>query len=131
MTGIDTNVLVRYLAQDDPAQAKLATGLIESFTAKTPGFISQVVLVETIWVLQSCYAASTQRVAEVVGMLLQVESLAIESAETVWRALRQYRPAGGDFADVLIAVLAGKAGCKAIYSFDRDAVKRFGMTLLK
>jgi predicted nucleic-acid-binding protein len=129
--GLDTNVLVRYLAQDSPTQAKLATQMIESLTAKAPGFISQVVLVEAVWVLESCYAANTQRIVEVIETLLHVESLSVESAEAVWQALRQYRSAGGDFSDALIAVLAQRAGCEATYTFDRGAAKRFGMTLLK
>lgn len=131
MIGLDTNVLVRYLAQDDPVQTPLATELFESLTAEVPGYISQVVLVETVWVLASCYAADEERIAEVVETLLHVEMLVIEEADIAWRALRQFKQAGGDFADALIAALAGRADCKTVYSFDRGAAKRFDMTLLQ
>lgn len=131
MIGLDTNVLVRYLAQDDPAQTPRATELIESLTAEAPGFISQVVLVETVWVLESCYAADAARIAEVVETLLHVETLVVDEADIAWRGLRQFKQAGGDFADALVAALARRAGCETVYSFDRGAAKRSGMTLLQ
>lgn len=131
MTGLDTNVLVRYITQDDPKHAPLATRLIESLSAEAPGFVSQVVLVETAWVLESCYDADATRIATVVETLLNVESIVVDEAEVVWRALRQFKQAGGDFADALVSTLAQRAGCKTTYSFDRGAAKRFGMTLLK
>lgn len=130
MIGLDTNVLVRYLAQDEPKQAALATRLIESLTADEPGFISHVVLAETLWVLESCYAADPARVQQVVAALLRTSGIAVERAESVWRALRQFRQNDGDFADTLIAVSAGDAGCRATYTFDKGAAKRSGMTLL-
>lgn len=50
MIGLDTNVLVRYLAQDDPTQSPRATEIIEQEISKEkPGYISSVVLVETVW----------------------------------------------------------------------------------
>lgn len=131
MIGLDTNVLVRDLAQDDPKQARLATDLIESLTADKPGFVSQVVLVETVWVLESCYAADAGRIAEVVETLAHVESLVVDEADVVWRALRQFKQAGGDLTDALVAALAGRAGCDTVYTFDRGAAKRFDMTLLR
>ncbi|MES1950113.1 hypothetical protein S4A8_04608 [Salinisphaera sp. S4-8] len=131
MIGLDTNVLVRYLAQDDAKQTPLATDLIESLTADKPGFISHVVLVETVWVLESCYSARADRIVQVIETLLQVESLAVDEADVVWRALRQFKQAGGDLADALVTALARRAGCDAVYTFDRGAAKRFDMTLLQ
>lgn len=131
MIGLDTNVLVRYLAQDAPAQAALATKLIESLTAEVPGFISHVVLVETVWVLESCYAVDSAQIAQVVETLLHVDSLMVDEADVVWRALRQCKQVGGDFADALVTTLAQRAGCDTVYSFDRGAAKRSGMTLLR
>lgn len=131
MTGLDTNVLVCYLTQDDPKQTPLATQLIESLSADAPGFVSQVVMVETVWVLESCYDADTARLSTVVETLLSVECIIVDEAEVVWRALRQFKRAGGDFADALIAALARRAGCETVYSFDRGAARRFGITLLE
>lgn len=131
MIGLDTNVLVRYLAQDDPKQTPLATDLIESLTADKPGFVSHVVLVETVWVLESCYSTDADQIAQVVETLLHVESLVVDEADVVWRALRQFKQAGGDLADALVAALARRAGCDAVYTFDRGAAKRFDITLLQ
>ena len=130
MTGLDTNVLVRYLAQDDAKQAAAATRLVESLTPAEPGFVSHVVLVESAWVLESCYEADAVRIATVVETLLRSESIRVERAEVVWRALRRFRDGKGDFSDVLVTGLAAEAGCHAVYTFDRGAVKRAGMTLL-
>lgn len=131
MIGLDTNVLVRYLAQDDARQTPLASDLIESLTAEKPGFVSHVVLVETVWVLESCYSARAERIAQVVETLLHVESLVVDETDVVWRALRQFKQAGGDLADALVAALARRAGCDAVHTFDRGAAKRFDMTLLQ
>lgn len=131
MIGLDTNVLVRYLAQDDPAQTALAGRLIESLTPDEPGFVSEVVLVETVWVLESCYGAGAAQIARVVETLLYIESLVIDATEPVWRALRQFQQSGGDFPDALVTALARQAGCSMVYSFNRGATRRSGMTLLR
>ena len=130
MIGLDTNVLVRYLAQDDAKQAAAATRLVESLTAAEPGFVSQVVLVESVWVLESCYEVDAARIGTVIETLLRLESIRVERADVVWRALRRFRGSGGDFPDALVAEVAADAGCRTVYTFDRGAVKRAGMTLL-
>lgn len=130
MIGLDTNVLVRYLVQDDPTQSRHAARLIESMTVASPGFISQVVLVETVWVLESCYDADAGKIVEILETLLRIGSLVVERADVVWRALHQFRQDGGDFSDALIMATASDAGCTAVHTFDKIAVKRSGMTLL-
>jgi predicted nucleic-acid-binding protein len=131
MIGLDTNVLVRYLAQDDPKQTAAATKLFGSLSAASPAFISQVVLAETVWVLQSRYTADAARIGQVVETLLRADAVQVERADVVWRALRRFRQDQGDFPDALVTELAHAAGCGQIYSFDRAAVKRSGMTLLE
>lgn len=131
MIGLDTNVLVRYLAQDDPKQTAAATRLSGSLSAESPAFVSQVVLVETVWVLQSRYAADASQIGRVVETLLRTDVIEVERADVVWRALRRFRQDQGDFPDALVSELAHVAGCKQIFSFDRGAVKRSGMTLLE
>ena len=70
MIGLDTNVLVRYLTQDDPSQARLATDLIERrLSHQDPGFISIVAMVETAWVLERAYGLSAAEVAAVIERL--------------------------------------------------------------
>lgn len=131
MTGLDTNVLVRYIVQDDPGQAALATKLIESLTPEAQGFVSQVVLVETVWVLESSYGADADKIAAVVETLLRIGSILVDRADLVWRTLRRFKQDGGDFSDALVSALAREAGCSMVYTFDQAAAKRSGMTLLK
>ncbi len=130
MTGIDTNILVRYIAQDDAAQSKRATTLIERECSETsPGFVGLVALVEVVWVAESCYAASREDVAQIVRRILGSRQLVIANAETVWQALRLFERGKADFADCLIERSAAAAGCDRTVTFDKNAVKS-GMSLL-
>jgi predicted nucleic-acid-binding protein len=128
--GIDTNVLVRYIAQDDVAQAKKATTLIETECSEAnPGFVGLIVLVEVIWVAESCYAALREDVAKIVRRLLDARQLLVQEAESVWQALRLFESTKADFADCLIERLARNGGCTKTVTFDKKATK-VGMTLL-
>jgi len=129
--GLDTNVVVRYLTQDDPKQSPIATRLMEkTLSSDEPGFISLVVLAEVIWVLVSLYSVDRAGVAEVVGGLLTIEQLRVESAELVWRAKRRFEASKADFSDALIAECAVAAGCKRAVTFDRTAAATSGFALL-
>jgi len=131
MIGLDTNVLVRYLAQDDPDQAARATRIIErELTEDTPGFIGLVVLVETVWVLQRLYRASAEEIRETVNDLLGSRSIVVENRDVAARALTIAAKNSCDFADAIIAASSLNAGCKKIMTFDRGAV-RAGMTLIE
>lgn len=131
MIGLDTNVVVRYLTQDDPKQSPIATRLMEkTLSSDEPGFISLVVLAEIVWVLVSLYSVDRAGVADVVGGLLTTEQLRVESAELVWRAKRQYEASKADFSDALIAECAFAAGCKRAITFDRTAAATSGFELL-
>jgi predicted nucleic-acid-binding protein len=89
---IDLNVLVRYIAHDDPAQSKKATTLIERECSEaSPGFVGLVVLVEVVWVAESCYQASREDVARIVRQILGSRQLVVQDAETVWQALRLFQ----------------------------------------
>lgn len=134
MIGLDTNVLVRYLAQDDPKQAARATRLIEhDLTSTKPGFISLVVLAELCWVLTRLYAASSDEVRQTVNDLLGTPHFHLERREVVQAAVA--RTAGGKsskagFVDVLIALTARAEGCSQIVTFDKGAARGAGMLLL-
>jgi predicted nucleic-acid-binding protein len=130
MVGIDTNVLVRYIAQDDAKQAALATKLIESLSTAEPGFISLVTLVEAVWVMEDVYAATRERIGDIVEGLLQSEALVVEAAESAWRALTSFRAGKADFADCLIARVCAREGCSVTWTFDRTAARDGGMKLL-
>lgn len=130
MIGLDTNVLVRYIAQDDVKQSPMATRLIESLTADAPGYVSVVSVVELVWVLTGCYALPKGELCEVLATLLRTKEIVVAHADTVWQALRQFREAKAGFADCLIVRFASEAGCDYTTTFDRDAAKHCGMRLV-
>lgn len=130
MIGLDTNILVRYIMQDDSKQAALATRLVESLSAESPGFIPLVSVVEIAWVLSSAYSLSQGQLIEAFELVLRTKELIVEQAEIVWKALRVFRSSHADFADCLIAQSAASAGCEKAVTFDRGAAKTGGMTLL-
>ncbi|MFZ4536752.1 PIN domain-containing protein [Propionivibrio sp.] len=130
MIGLDTNVLVRYVAQDDPEQSPQATQLIESLTANAPGFITVVSVVELVWVLSSCYRSTQREICEVLETLLRTKELVVAQADTVWKALRVFRDGKADFADCLIERSANDAGCNYTATFDVGAAKTCGMQLI-
>ncbi len=130
MTGLDTNVLVRYLMQDDPRQSARATRLIESLEPDEPGFVPVVVLVELVWVLTGSYGLDRTQVATVLATLLRSKELVLDRADLVTQALKRYSTDGADFADALIERLSAAAGCATTVTFDAGAVKSAAMTLV-
>lgn len=130
MIGLDTNVLVRYMMQDDSRQSPLATRIVESLSAESPGFVPLVAIVELGWVLSSAYELERNQLVEAFEALLRTKELVVERGEIVWKALRLFQRANGDFADCLIACSAEAAGCAKTMTFDRGAVKSGGMTLI-
>jgi predicted nucleic-acid-binding protein len=131
MIGLDTNVLVRYLAQDDPKQSPKATRLIESLTVDAPGYISIVSVVELAWVLTGCYASTRGELCEVLESLLRSKGIVVAQTDTVWKALRLFKQGKADFADCLIERAASEAGCRHTATFDRDAASYCGMQLIE
>lgn len=130
MIGLDTNVLVRYVTQDDPVQSPKAAELIESLTPFSPGFVSLVCVVELVWVLQSCYQSARSDVVKVLETLLRTRELTVEHAEVIWQALRRFSAGKADFADCLIERCAHAAGCEYTATFDLNAVRTTGMKRL-
>ena len=131
MIGLDTNVLVRYIMQDDASQAAQAEAVMDALTRDQPGFISLVSIVEIVWVLTSCYDLQRDQVSRVLDQILNTEELIVDRAEDVWRALRIYQSSNADFADCLIERTAQAAGCSHTVTFDIRASKAAGMVLLK
>jgi len=130
MIGLDTNVLVRYITQDDAAQARKATKLMESFTPTEPGFVPLVVVVELFWVLSSAYELSRGQIIEAFDALIRAKQLVVEQKEQVVRALRVYATSSADFPDCLIERTAQAAGCVRVMTFDVGASRQAGMVLL-
>jgi predicted nucleic-acid-binding protein len=124
MIGLDTNILVRYLAQDDPEQAATATALFDGrLTEEEPGFIGVVAMAELVWVLERAYGVPDSDIAAAVERLLQTDVLVIESEQEVFAAMIALREGRGSFADALIGALGAKAGCSRTLTFDRKAVR--------
>ena len=131
MIGLDTNVLVRYLAKDDPIQTPVAVKLVRSLSEDEPGFLSLVVITELIWVLRMSYRYRNNEIANVVEKLLQSRELIVEQEELVADALRGFATGSADFADYLIERTGQLAGCIHTFTFDRRAATFAGMRLLK
>ena len=130
MTGLDTNVVVRYIMQDDARQSPLATQLIESMSVETPGFITLVSVIELVWVFESVYQLNKHQVVQALEGVLSTKELVVERAEIVWKAVRLFQAGPADFADCLIERSATAAGCVRTLTFDRGAVEGCGMVLV-
>ena len=131
MIGLDTNVLVRYLAQDDRVQSPLATRFIEgSLSQDKPGFISTIVLCEIVWVLETSYEFDREQVATVLDGLLRTQQLKFQDLDAASQALRDFRTTRADYVDCLIQRLGALAGCTHTVTFDRAAARIAGMRLL-
>lgn len=131
MIGLDTNVLVRYLTQDDPIQSPKATELIERrLTESKPGFVSLVVMVETVWVLDRAYGLAAQDIAAAIERMLQVDVLVVDKEQDVFAAMVALKLGRGSFADALIAELGTRAGCLHTLTFDTRAVRLPAFKLL-
>lgn len=125
MIGLDTNVLLRYLVQDDPAQSPRATQVIERrLTKQNPGFVSLVCILEIVWVLGSLYRRSSGQIADHLEMILAADTLAVQNEQEVYQALVALRNGSGTFEDALIGALGAWWGCSATLTFDENAAKR-------
>jgi predicted nucleic-acid-binding protein len=130
--GLDSNVLVRYVAQDEPRQATRASRLLEEeLTADRPGFVSLVALAETAWVLESVYAADRPTILRVVRGLLGAANVRVQESEAVALAADDVESTAIDFADALIARVARSHGCAHTLTFDRRAARQRGFQPLE
>jgi predicted nucleic-acid-binding protein len=128
--GLDTNILVRYIAQDDPVQSPKATALIESLSSDESGFISLVAIVELVWVMERCYAATKAELIAILDKLLRVRELCVENADVIFNAVRSYARSNADFADCLIERSGHRANCERTVTFDAKAARTGGMKVL-
>ena len=131
MIGLDTNVLVRYIMQDDAKQSLKATKIVEALDAvENSGYVTLVSIIELVWVLSASYELTRAQVAQALDSLTQAKQIKIESADQVIRALRVFKIGKSDFADCLIERSANSAGCEETVTFDVNASKHAGMTLI-
>jgi predicted nucleic-acid-binding protein len=131
MIGLDTNILVRFLTEDDPIQSAQARRIIErKLTEHNPGFVSLATILETTWVLESVYQRSRQQVAEAIHRILQVETFVIQNEQEVYTAMIALQTGQGSFDDALIAALGQWAGCTSTLTFDKKASRLKGFELI-
>ena len=131
MIGLDTNVLVRYIAQDDRRQAAKATHLIEEECSETrQGFVAAIVIAELVWVLESCYGSAKAEVVAVLQRILRTKQLVVQDAETIWKAVRLFESSKADFADCLIERIGAAHECEHTSTFDKHATSS-GMRLIE
>jgi predicted nucleic-acid-binding protein len=124
MIGLDTNILVRYLTQDDPLQSRKATDIIEHRLSEVnPGFVSVVTTAETVWVLDRAYGFSSREIAAAIERILQVEVLVVHHEQEVFAAMIALKQGRSSFADALIAELGAQAGCVHTLTFDQKALR--------
>ena len=122
MIGLDSNVLVRYLTQDDPAQSKKANAVVEAALESGDAlYLNHVVVCETYWVLARAYSYDRAELVAVIETMLSAAQFEFEDKNALWQALGAYRQSNADFADCLIGMKNAVAGCSATLTFDKRA----------
>jgi predicted nucleic-acid-binding protein len=131
MRAADTNVLVRYIANDDTKQADTVARLFRECDAtREPIFITLVVLCELIWVLDRAFGLTKAELLEVLDRLFQTPFFRFEHESVVRRCLDQYRRGKANFADYIIGEISREAGCRDTVSFDQALKGVPGFTIL-
>ena len=131
MIGIDTNILVRYITQDDELQSGIATEFIENYCSHgNTIFVNHLVICELVWVLKKCYKLSKPKTINVIQNILQISQFSIENAQVIWQALTDYKKGSADFADYVVGRTNIFNKCDETITFDKKASKSRGFTLL-
>jgi len=130
MQGLDTNVIVRYVTQDNREQFRRADAVFTA--AASTGdklFINAIVLCELVWVLRSAYKETRERIAPVIEALLETPEVVVEDADLARRALADWQRGIGDFADGFISRRNQRSGCQTTLSFDKALARNalFGL----
>jgi len=128
--ALDTNVLLRFFAQDDPAQSRKAEEILAALSDAEPGWIGLVVLMELVWALTRLYRVDKEGTIHVLDQLLIRQEFVLERTETVAVAVELFRAGKADFDDCLIAASAKAAGCSRTLTFDRIGARDAGMELI-
>ena len=132
MIGLDTNIILRAVLNDDATQSPLAQAFMKSLDEKQKGFISLGVILEIYWVLDRRYRLSRQEISKTFGNLTKVQWLEFESFSALVRALDRYKSQNIDFSDTLIAEHNLSKGCRSTMTFDKPATNHIpAMELLK
>jgi len=131
LIGLDTNVFIRYIVQDDEQQAQLATDVIENqCSVENPAFINEITLCEIVWVLKRAYHYDKSIILAVLKQLLSGSEVYISSHVDAWEAYADYETGNADFSDYFIARINKKMGCPFTFSFDKKACQHENFKLL-
>lgn len=132
MKGIDTNVLVRYIVQDDLEQSRIASHFLEKeCTINSPAFINGIVLCELVWVLESAYEYSHNEIVTVLECILKVRQFHLHEPDVLWSSLQGYAQGSAYFADHYIMQLNHHYDCTSTVTFDKKAAKLSFLELLR
>lgn len=126
MNAIDSNILIRYLTQDDVKQGEVAKNLVEN---GKPVFVTHIVFIESVWVLTTSYSLDRTTIAKALEQVTNNDFFVVEKNQLVSRALLDYQQ-GYDFADMLIGYCGKANDCGTTYTFDKSASKHSSFTLL-
>ena len=131
MIALDTNILVRYLLDDDQHQAKAARNLLSELTPEQSGFVCREVIIELAWVLQNTYGLSRDQISETLENLIATKELKFEAADDVVSAINHYKEGGASLPDRMIAAAAKRRGAHPLYTFDQKLARLEGVSLLE
>jgi predicted nucleic-acid-binding protein len=131
MIGLDSNILLRHVVQDDAIQSRKASDFIErQLTPDDQGFVSMVAMAELAWVLERTYGLRDAEIAAAVEIFLHTESIVVEAEKEVFAAMTALKEGRGSFADGLIAAIGERMGCTHTVTFDRKALRLPGFVTL-
>ena len=130
MIALDTNVLVRFLTQDDDAQFQVAADLIEGCTRDLPGYVCSEVMIELVWVLERAYKYSREEIADALLSIVTASQLSVENAQDIASTVNLYRDEGYDFADLMIRQAAQRTESRILKTFDQKLARLDGVELL-
>ena len=131
MAGLDTNILVRWLVDDDAGQSPRIDALFKSTTRRGQSlFIPLTVMLELEWVLRSRYEFGRSEILLAMNALLETRELEFQSENTVERALHAYRQGTADFADCLHAGCCWSEGKAPMLTLDAKAARLTDAELL-
>jgi len=129
MIGLDTNILVRFVAQDDPVNSPRANAIMKSLSAEEPGWIAVTVIAEFVWVMTRTFRISRTDVYSMLDMFLTWPDIVIEQVDLVRKAANLFLNGKAEFTDYLVSCAGQAAGCSHTLTFDKKAAKSAGMTL--
>ena len=130
MIALDTNILVRYFMHDELKQLARVRSVMNGLSAKEPAWVAMASIQKLVWVSSSFYRASRADISRMLDHLVALNEIVLEQGDAVRHAVSLYKATKVSFSDCLITACARAAGCSEILTFDEQAAKTAGMTLI-